>query len=604
MGVVKVIVNGTTKMDITPTTATASDVTSSKIFFNRNGEQTTGTGSGGGSDVPVEKPVKFYDYDGTVLHEYTIAEAKALTALPANPTHTGLTAEGWNWTLQELKDYATAYPQADINIGQTYITSDGATKLHITLQSGALHPYLMLKVNGSITVDWGDSSTPDIMTGSGRTIFQDHEYSSAGNYVISISVNSGTFSFSNTSSTYTGVFRVSDSTASEKGYDRTYAKILTKVFLGENVHIEQSAFAHSYSLVLCCIPKDEVPTSSYIFTQCHNLKHLTIHDLRSNMVASCVSLKSLSLSKTCNTTTFYSPSKTVNLRSLTIPDNVTSAQSFSDCYSITKLVLPDSLVNISSINSCYNLENIVTNNNAITFTNVSCFYYCYCLSNLSFQVIFTSNSGMTQVFYNCYKLSNINYSYTGSSTTTGSNTFGSCQSLSQVSLPSTITTIGGSCFSGCYSLKSFEIPSEVTTIESSAFNGCYSLKELIFNNKLISIGNSGFYSCYNLLSVSLPDTLTTLGSQVFYQCYSLTTLTIPANVTSIGNSCFSSCTAMQEYHFLRTTPPTIGTTPFASIPAGCKIYVPYSADHSILNAYKTATNWSTYASYMEEEPQS
>ena len=33
----------------------------------------------------------------------------------------------------------------------------------------------------------------------------------------------------------------------------------------------------------------------------------------------------------------------------------------------------------------------------------------------------------------------------------------------------------------------------------------------------------------------------------------------------------------------------------------CKIYVPYSADHSVLNAYKAANNWSTYADKMVEE---
>jgi len=54
-----------------------------------------------------------------------------------------------------------------------------------------------------------------------------------------------------------------------------------------------------------------------------------------------------------------------------------------------------------------------------------------------------------------------------------------------------------------------------------------------------------------------------------------------------------------EYHLLPTTPPTLANTnAFAGIVAGTKIYVPVGS----LEAYQTATNWSTYASYMEEEP--
>lgn len=52
----------------------------------------TGTheGGGGGGDIVAEKDVKFYDYDGTLLYEYTIAEANALSELPELPTHDGL----------------------------------------------------------------------------------------------------------------------------------------------------------------------------------------------------------------------------------------------------------------------------------------------------------------------------------------------------------------------------------------------------------------------------------------------------------------------------------------------------------------------------------
>jgi hypothetical protein len=49
MGISKVIVNGVTKIDITPTTAAPADVAQTKIFFGADGEQKIGTSSGGES---------------------------------------------------------------------------------------------------------------------------------------------------------------------------------------------------------------------------------------------------------------------------------------------------------------------------------------------------------------------------------------------------------------------------------------------------------------------------------------------------------------------------------------------------------------------------
>lgn len=86
-------------------------------------------------------------------------------------------------------------------------------------------------------------------------------------------------------------------------------------------------------------------------------------------------------------------------------------------------------------------------------------------------------------------------------------------------------------------------------------------------------------------------------------------LYIPSTVTSIANTAFAYNYFVEEVHLRPETPPTLANVyAFRDIGKNAGVttvfYVPYSADHSILEAYQTATNWSTYASQMQEEPQS
>ena len=139
---------------------------------------------------------------------------------------------------------------------------------------------------------------------------------------------------------------------------------------------------------------------------------------------------------------------------------------------------------------------------------------------------------------------------------------------------------------------------------ATGYRNIFRLKKVVLGSNITSIGTYAFEKHYTLNSITIPEGVTNIGSQAFSLCYSLTRMTIPNSVTAIYLQAFNNCASIKEYHFLPTTPPTLsGSNVFDGIQSDCIIYVPYSADGSILAAYKTATNWSTYASYMREEPQ-
>lgn len=80
-----------------------------------------------------EFTVRFYDFDGTIVAQYTRSAFINLSAMPANPTHAGLTSQGWNWSLADAQAYVAEF--GGLDIGQMYCTTDGKTKLYITIEN-------------------------------------------------------------------------------------------------------------------------------------------------------------------------------------------------------------------------------------------------------------------------------------------------------------------------------------------------------------------------------------------------------------------------------------------------------------------------------------
>ena len=147
-----------------------------------------------------ENDVNFYDYDGFRVASYTLAEAKALTALPTPPTHEGLTFQEWNWTLADIQTYDRQYA----DIGANYTTTDGKTHIFAVIEGDV--SLVLNGKNGVVSIDWGDGSVTESYTygNIGTNHLFTHTYTELGDKHISVGFTQtntdGVYSFANTSS--------------------------------------------------------------------------------------------------------------------------------------------------------------------------------------------------------------------------------------------------------------------------------------------------------------------------------------------------------------------------------------------------------------------
>ena len=116
----------------------------------------------------------------------------------------------------------------------------------------------------------------------------------------------------------------------------------------------------------------------------------------------------------------------------------------------------------------------------------------------------------------------------------------------------------------------------------------------ISSSSATSIGSYAFYSCSALTTVAFP-VATSIESYAFQFCRSLTTVDFPV-ATSIGTSAFQNCSELKSLLLRNNKVCTLSNTnTFNSTPISSGtgyIYVP----SELIEQYKTANNWSTYAS--------
>lgn len=218
---------------------------------------------GGGSAYPTwdDEPnaVELIDYDGLVLKSMSASEFLALSDYPSFPNPNGLIHAGWNWPFAKAQEYVQKYGR--IEVGRLYYTDTGDTRVYITIRSTKT---ITLKMNqtaaSGVTIDWGDGSAVETSAASTGNITPEHTYENEGNYIIKISVTSGTLALGTTANSTSGVFLGDPS-------------IPRKIEIGRGVNkFNQYAFWHGYAIRTISMTPDVQSIGAYFLSTCFRLQ--------------------------------------------------------------------------------------------------------------------------------------------------------------------------------------------------------------------------------------------------------------------------------------------------------------------------------------------
>lgn len=269
----------------------------------------------------------------------------------------------------------------------------------------------------------------------------------------------------------------------------------------------------------------------------------------------------------------------------------------------------------SMFSTCKSLIKVdVSGWNTASVNNMSyLFYLCYCLQRVDVSNWNTSKvTTFANMFNGCTYLEYIDVSgWDTSSSTNFSGVFNNCACLRSIDVSgwdtSKATTIAN-VFSNCPLLETVDVSGWETglvTNMSQVFYCCYALKYVDvtgWDTSNVTTFQYIFGNCWALEGIDISNFSFASATTITYMFYCCSSNTHPIvyNGTSVSTYTFYSCSLTLSFTFPSTTMVTLGTTnAFNGYNSSMKIYVP----SNLVNTYKAATNWRTYASYIYPIPE-
>lgn len=247
---------------------------------------------------------------------------------------------------------------------------DGNTHIWVSLTEGRTSPMVGVGVNGSVTVDWGDSSAPDVLNGTNinNTAWTPtHNYANPGDYVITLTVD-GELCVGGYDVTTGGSYLLRYNSGSD-GRNFAYNASIKKIEFGNNVILTGDPLAWLIGLEMV----ENLPVSATAYLD--------------RVFQSCYSLQSVVIP---NGTTKLTPYEFVNcktLQSVVIPESVTELGNslFNGCESLHEVIIPSGVSELTSsvFYNCFSLISVKMLGN-IKSVGVACFYCCYALAVCDF----------------------------------------------------------------------------------------------------------------------------------------------------------------------------------------------------------------------------